>query len=163
MIENHKASCIGKYVNALNQLNEHNKIPFFCLLSVTILISKYLVTKKIELEPKSKGEETSFVVKCNGPCSGIDIELEDQYYSLVDLYASENEKPEIETTGTGSTCAECESLCSNQEKYVHKKICRSLTTTSDSFFVTLYAYKDHEKLDITFKGGNLRNVTNFGK
>ena len=140
-----------------------NIIPFFCLLSVTNSISKHSVTKTIELEPKSKGEETSFAVKCNGPCSGIDIELEDQYYSLVDLYASENEKPEIETTGTGSTCAECESLCSNQDRYVSKKACRSLTTTSDSFFVTLYAYKDHEKLDITFKGGNLRNVTAFSK
>ena len=139
------------------------KIQFFFLLSVTISIFEYLVTKKIELEPKSKGEETSFAVRCNGPCSGIDIELEDTYYSSVDLYASENEKPEIETTGTGSTCAECESLCSNQDRYVSKKACRSLKTTSDSFFVTLYAYKDHEKLDITFKGGNLRNVTNFGK
>ena len=132
-------------------------------MSGTNLIFEYLVTKKIELAPKSKGEETSFVVRCNGPCSGIDIELEDTYYSWVDLYASENDKPEIETTGTESTCAECESLCSNQEKYVHKKICRSLTTTSDTFYVTLYANRDHKKLDITFKGGNLRNVTNFGK
>ena len=132
-------------------------------MSVTISISKYLVTKKIELEPKSKGEETSFVVRCNGQCYGIDIELEDTYYSWVDLYASENDKPEIETTGTGSSCAECESLCSNQDRYVSKKACRSLSTTSDTFFVTVYVLKDHKKLDVTFKGGNLRNVTNFGK
>ena len=133
-------------------------------MSLTIFIFKYLVTKKIELEPKSKGEETSFVVRCNGPCSGIDIVLEDDtYYFWVDLYASENDKPEIEATGTESNCADCESLCSNQEKYVQKKTCRSLTTTSDRFFVTVYVRVVSKNLDITIKGGNLRNVTNFSK
>ena len=147
----------------MNERTQIKNIPFFFLLSVTMFICKYAVTKKIELDPISKGEDTSFVVRCNGPCSGIDIELEDQYYSWVDLYASENDKPEIETTGTGSTCAECESLCSNQDRYVSKKACRSLSTTSDTFFVSVYVLKDHKKLDVTFKGGNLRNVTNFGK
>ena len=89
-------------------------------------------------------------MRCNGPCSEIDIELEDTYCSWVDLYAD-------------STCAECEPLCSNEDVYVHKKICKGITTTSDTFFVTVYANGDHDKLDITFKGGNLRNVTNFGK
>ena len=118
----------------------------------------------MDIPAQSKTEETSFLVSCNGSCDGIDIKVKgNPYRTEVELFALEEEKPTIDIDD--ASCVECETFCSsrNTQTYRSEKTCENLSTSSDRFFVTVYARYSHEDLTITFSGGNILNITQIGK
>ena len=127
-------------------------------------LSYFIVIKTVDIPPQSKGEETSFLIKCNGSCQGIDIKVKAiQYDYDYELFALVDDKPIIDEDD--ATCAECDNFCSSRTDYSYgsEKTCENLSTSRDSFFVTVYARSSHQELIIQFAGGNILNITEIGK
>ena len=119
----------------------------------------------MEVPPQRRGDETSFLVSCNGSCQSIDIKVKSMRYEAgFALFAQEDEKPTIDKNDYHGTCTECENFCSSRNDR-NEKTCENLSTSKDSFFVTVYtcSFCNHYELEITFKGGNILNITNIGK
>ena len=121
----------------------------------------------MEVPPQRRGDETSFLVSCNGSCQSIDIKVKGNRYDTgFELFAQEDDKPTIDINDAYSiSCIECENFCSslNDNSYGGEHSCENLSTSKDSFFVTVYTRYSHDELKITFKGGNILNITNIGK
>ena len=86
-----------------------------------------------------------------------------RYDTGFELFAQEDDKPTIDKND--ATCTECENFCSslNDNSYGGEHSCENLSTSKDSFFVTVYTRYSHDELKISFKGGNILNITNIGK
>ena len=86
-----------------------------------------------------------------------------RYDDGFELFALEDKKPTIDKND--ATCTECESFCSSRKDYSYgsEKTCENLSSSKDSFFVTVYTRYSHDELKVTFKGGNILNITNIGK
>ena len=120
-------------------------------MTLFIILRVYLVSKSLNIPPQRTGEETSFLVNCNGSCKGIDIKVKGiRYDTDYELFALEDDKPTIDKDD--ATCDECKSFCSSRNNYNYgsEKTCENLSTLKDSFFVTVYARYSHQELIIIF-------------
>ena len=127
-------------------------------------MSLCLVIRALNIPPQSKGEESSFLINCNGSCEGVDIKVTGQRYDTgFYLFALEEDKPTIDDSSYEASCRECENFCSTIDNYGNEKTCKNLSTSKDRFFVTVYTGYSHENLTIEFIGGNILNVSKIGR
>ena len=139
-------------------------LSLFILNKWIINLSFTLVIRALNIPPQSKGEESSFLINCNGSCEGVDIKVTGKRYDTgFYLFALEEDKPTIDDSSYEASCRECENFCSTMDSYGNEKSCKNLSTSKDRFFVTVYAQYSHESLTIEFIGGNILNVSNIGR
>ena len=142
--------------------DQHFRDPLFKQNEWNFDLFLFLVTRTLNIPPQVKGEESSFLINCNGSCEGVDIKVTGQRYDTgFDLFALEEDKPTIDDAS--SSCRECENFCSTVDNFENEKTCRNLYTSKDRFFVTVYTQYRHENLTIEFIGGNILNVSKIGR
>lgn len=117
----------------------------------------------MSIPSQSIGEETSFLIRCNVSCVGVDVKVKgNQYAKRYYLFALEGDKPTIDSKY--ASCFKCENFCSSRYSYTYasEQACKNLSTSEDRFFVTVYARYSHRNLTIEVAGGNILNVSQTG-
>ena len=107
------------------------------------------------LTEKAGGQETKFLVSCDGRCHNVKIVLHVVKGDL-DLFGLESSTPII----YDNKCSACNSFCSSRKNDRSTEICNNLGTTGNNIHVMVFWYKDGTGT-ITFE--NIDRVVQYGK
>ena len=116
----------------------------------------YPISVLVALSEQHQGHSTHLFVTCKANCNNVRISL-NVGVGNPELYGQADSTPVISNRGD---CMGCKHFCHSRRGPGTDESCE-VSTSSNNFFVTVYAYQSYSRTSISFS--NILSVTEIGK